>query len=348
MERIEGPKGCEEHEFGATLDLLNLVFRTSEGRSPDMGQSYPHMYRESNRENLRIIKVNGKVISHVGIFPAQVAIGDVTIKVGGIGGVATHPDYRQRGYAGLLLKDCIRRMEEKGFDLSILWTGINDYYRRFGWENGGCENVYLLDRGNISLLPELRGYQIEEGIGDNLEQIHSLHEREPLRVIRDKIMASVLLSRPGLETYTALRDSEVQAYLTIGGERVLDYGGIPEAVAGLIRDVFKRKLLKRMDLSTPSVNYGLPRILDDLRIPKHINYLGMLRIINLGSLLEKLGLTDIAFEEKSDEITLSRKGDVVRLNRRKLVKLIFGPERVSDFGKDIFPVSLYWWRLDHM
>ncbi len=348
MEKLEGPKACQEREFGPTLDLLNLVFRTSRGQPPDIGQNFPHMYQESNRHNLHIIKVGGKVASHVGIFPAQVAIREVSLKVAGIGGVATHPDYRKRGYAYLLLQDCLRKMERENFDLSILWTGIPDFYRPLGWENAGHENAYFLDKGNISLLPLLNNAELQEGYEDHLDQIHQLHSKEALRVIRSKKSMATLLGRPGLETFLALRNQVPTAYIVVGEDGVRDYAGQPEAIAGLLREVFQEREMRHLTVFTPHLGGGLPKTLEDLGIPKQQGYAGMLRVINLESLLKKLKLADIDFQQKEDKFVLRRGGNVVEVNLRMLPKLIFGPERVSDFGEGLFPIAFYWGHLDHV
>jgi predicted N-acetyltransferase YhbS len=55
--------------------------------------------------------------------------------MGGIGNVATDPDYRGRGLSTQLLKDVIRVMKREGFDFSVLFTGICDFYARLGWRS---------------------------------------------------------------------------------------------------------------------------------------------------------------------------------------------------------------------
>jgi hypothetical protein len=54
--------------------------------------------------------------------------------LGGIADVATHPDFRGQGYSTEVLNDCVRTMDENGYHLSMLFTGIHGFYRRVGWE----------------------------------------------------------------------------------------------------------------------------------------------------------------------------------------------------------------------
>ena len=130
--RIVGPKGACVEEFAEIIDFLNHVFRANVGRRPSMGGDYPHLYNPSNVRYLRDIQVDERIVSCVAIYPCTVRSNEWDLKIGGIGGVATDPEYRRRGLAGRNLEDCLRVMEEEEFDLSILWTGINDYYRHWG------------------------------------------------------------------------------------------------------------------------------------------------------------------------------------------------------------------------
>lgn len=364
-EEIEGPRECNfEYEIGPTLDTLNLVMRLSGGAKPNYGESWPYVFSYSNRKNIRIIKIGGKVVSCVSIFPSEVTIGEITLKVGGINGLATHPEYRKRGYAKLILEDAIQRMQEENCDISLVIAGVPEYYRRFDWEKGGRENTYFLDRGNINLLPKLKNCQIQECFGDKyLNQISILRDKEYLGTVRSKILFRLLLNKG--KTYLSLKEKNLVAYIVVIGRSVVEHAGPPEIVSDLIRKVFyqmdkrgasttdrdksfKPVLEATLSVNTPGFRVGLSALLDDLRIPKRTDYLGMIRIINIRSLLKKLGLDDIRVEENLDKINLYQEKKNNEFTRRELVKLIFGPERVSNFRKDIFPINFYQWPLDRV
>jgi ribosomal protein S18 acetylase RimI-like enzyme len=57
-------------------------------------------------------------------------------------GVATHPDYRRRGYAGALLRHAIRICREEGREGLVLTCkqAKLDYYARFGFVNEGLSS----------------------------------------------------------------------------------------------------------------------------------------------------------------------------------------------------------------
>jgi predicted acetyltransferase len=69
---------------------------------------------------------------------------------GGIGNVATLPEYRRRGFATKLLGRAIQFMRKKKYSLSILFTGIPHFYRRLKWEIASPDYKYLIPVSEIS------------------------------------------------------------------------------------------------------------------------------------------------------------------------------------------------------
>ena len=83
-------------------------------------------------EHSRIIREDGRIVSHVSIIEKRVHFGPVVVPVAGIGDVCTHPGARGKGYARLLMEDALRYMREHGYPLSMLY-GIPKFYHKFGY-----------------------------------------------------------------------------------------------------------------------------------------------------------------------------------------------------------------------
>jgi GNAT superfamily N-acetyltransferase len=77
---------------------------------------------------------NDKIVSTVRVFRRKVWLMGSQIPMGGIGEVSTHPDYRGQGLAGTLLNMATDWMAQQGLNVSLLFAGAFDFYRRFGWE----------------------------------------------------------------------------------------------------------------------------------------------------------------------------------------------------------------------
>ncbi len=151
----------------------------------------------------RVLVDRGKLISCLTLVPGVFALGNARIPLAGIAGVATHEDYRRRGYAGALLRDTIKLMYDKQVPLSMLYPFSPRYYRKFGWEIASVE--WWCEIPSHLLLPcsesrFVRPYR--EGDLPHLNRLHDIYlhntpggfEREPARwqwIMRQKYQCVV-------------------------------------------------------------------------------------------------------------------------------------------------------------
>ncbi len=76
--------------------------------------------------------VDGEGVSGASVHRFDVRVGDVAVRLGGVGGVGTRPEHRKKGYARKVMEDSTAFMREGGFDVAILF-GIRDFYPKFGY-----------------------------------------------------------------------------------------------------------------------------------------------------------------------------------------------------------------------
>ena len=89
-------------------------------------------------------------------------------------------------------------------------------------------------------------------------------------------------------------------------------------------------------------------MLEQLQITSDLNYAQMIRLLDPQGILHAFGHDDITVTEQADTFTLRRAGQTATLDRPSLTKLFFGPERVSDFAADVFPLPFWQWPLEHV
>ena len=83
-----------------------------------------------------LVKLDGLAVSHVGIVERTGTVNGQPVKLGGIGGVATLPEYRRQGYARFALETASTFMRGGlgvEFGLLICDHKMVPYYRRLGW-----------------------------------------------------------------------------------------------------------------------------------------------------------------------------------------------------------------------
>jgi len=99
-------RGVHESELEEMVNLQCLVFR------PDGHERYwGYVQGDSSyrHDQSRVVVVNGGIVATLRMWERRMRIGSCIVRMGGIGGVCTHPDYRGVGYATALMKDTIRR-----------------------------------------------------------------------------------------------------------------------------------------------------------------------------------------------------------------------------------------------
>ena len=166
-------RGIREPELEETINLQCLIFR------PDGHERYRQYTRGDSSyryDQTRVVVVNGRIVATLRVWERSMRIGSCIIRIGGIGGVGTHPDCRGTGYATALMKDTIAYMRTAGYDLSVLFSAIPcEFYRKLGWASVPLAGFLVTRRRTIEL--DRTGWQVEPFDQDrDLEQVVALYD----------------------------------------------------------------------------------------------------------------------------------------------------------------------------
>ncbi|MGC9360189.1 MAG: GNAT family N-acetyltransferase [Anaerolineae bacterium] len=123
----------DQHE-----ELLRFLERAFEQERGFFQREFPHWYTDPTTctKASHVILSDGKIASHVGLYPIEVSADGVSLTVGGIGAVATAPEERGKGHMSRLLQYVIEVMRQRGYPLSWL-GGDRQRYGTYGWEAAG-------------------------------------------------------------------------------------------------------------------------------------------------------------------------------------------------------------------
>lgn len=77
----------------------------------------------------------GNLVSYTGVVKREGSIDGRPVSIGGIGGIATHPDHQGKGYAPLGMGRALDYLTTRGTDFALLVCRdeLVDYYSRLGW-----------------------------------------------------------------------------------------------------------------------------------------------------------------------------------------------------------------------
>jgi len=249
-----------------------------------------------NLENLRVVTYDGKLVSHVGIWEGELLIYGCWFKVGMIGSVCTHPNYRNRGYASALVRDAFSKMKRDGIDL-VLVSGFRNLYRRVGCVEAGKVYTYNIPRGKLDL--NLDDISIIHYSEDLLKDLIEIYHREPVRYRRSLEEFRILLRRglqyEDLKIYTAINKGRPLAYIAIESflnkntPTIIEYAGPRSIILYLIEKLFKTLNINALKLTVPSHDLEMLYLLEKQNLEKISSEApASMAIINPQSFLEKI------------------------------------------------------------
>jgi len=258
-------------------------------------------------ENILLLHSSDKIASCLQIFPKPIRIGSASVTIAGVGNVATHPEYRGRGYATRLLERAVELMKDRGYGLSILFTKIHGFYQRLGWGVACPRYKYVIPAAE-GRHRDPSEFQVEPLKQDDLNDIMHIYEasnkRRMLSVQRSAECWRRQLSHrlaEEIESVVVRKDGEILAYgrFTATAERLwVIEAGSPRG------DKFEapfRELLEyaRARAREKGLNYMSAYIPPDIRLADEILKSGgrdetrswsglMARVVSLESLFESI------------------------------------------------------------
>jgi len=268
-------------EWGDFMLFLERCYGHSRNYFP---RHYPQLYRreEDALSSFIILEKDGRIISHVGLFPLELFSLGARVIAGGIGGVATLPEERRKGYMSMLLKHVSDVMKKNGWPLSVLWGDRQRYYP-FGWDIAGLKyfltiTTRSLERANV------KPVEVEEvSHEDAVSKVESLHRSLKMRVERKNY--NLILKKQGIRIWLA-NEGYVISSGEVGPPRILEVvsreGREPELVRGVMERCYG-------DSASVEVSaFDSERLEHLLRAASHWEIVpeGLFRIIDITGLLK--------------------------------------------------------------
>ena len=185
------------HIRRATIDdypeLMRLIDNVFFPQKPQgFRDLLPNLYSDpavATREAYLAID-GARIVGHLGVYPIRLRVGKgIELSAGGIGAVATDPEYRGKGVMASTLKAAIEGMSASSYDLSVLW-GDRLRYLHYGWETVGQIIEWRFDdriARNIGVdLVELSPFEMERHLEPlvtawNLDDAGTVHDLNSMR-----------------------------------------------------------------------------------------------------------------------------------------------------------------------
>jgi len=364
---IDGPRGAKIEELDETAELVCKVFNWH------MRDNFPTLFCKENIDNLRIIKVDGKVVSHFGFVIRDMIINGCRISVGNVGAVGTDENHRKKGYAWSILDDAIVKYRVDGVDM-LLVSGGRSLYIQHGCTHAGKVSSYAINRGTPVPRAKVqsKAYTIED-----LPAWSKLYRNEPVRFHRPYNDFQVLTTS-GVEfrTNRLLRSiwsgDQIVAYAVVDRHKhedieyldINEYAGSRKAILGSIPQWIEEFNVHSCILTVPAFDQELKWLLDSMGLESSYRSTGGTMVVinfpqlcmRLMPLFEEIVSTSTAqalsFLERDGSYVIGFDGDEVVFNdAHDIVRVIFGDPpgleqptnipaqgKLLDLIKAIFPV----------
>jgi len=356
MNRIEHPK---QHEYEEVIAFLGESYNHSHHF---FALRYPATIAPDvfDYGNTFIIREQGRIASLVRIFPQTAVFRGRRAEIGGIGSVATHPDFRGRGYMQALMHCCIEEMERRGYPFSIL-GGDRQRYNFWDYEICGHDVYLQFSPRSLTKTGHLAPVALKRFYGDKetLARIRQCHAAQPVYIERSERSFRALFEQT---IHTHLWYAEEQdgfAYMAGTGETntisIVELGGAQALFPRMIATLVARYAMSSLDAILPDI----PSVIAPI-VPWACSYriipTCMVRILSFGATLRFLlgderpaGWTlEIADAGNARE---NRAGKQFVCTRREWVQALFGPLSPVDIPMELrgfLPVPFSWPMIDHI
>jgi len=157
--------------------LLRYAFQVTDSELLSLGWNQKEMER-SKKPVLRKTESFGwfdedKLASQISIYPMQVNIFGQMYKMGGVTGVATYPEYANRGLMSSLIKTALDNMRDNHQCVSMLIPYMIPYYRKKGWEIVSDKMTYTIKDTQLPKRRKVSG--TVERVDIENEDVHAVH-----------------------------------------------------------------------------------------------------------------------------------------------------------------------------
>lgn len=175
----------KKNEFEELMKLMNTAFGFVDEKAK-FEHILPKLYFKDNKDMIHYgTFVDGKLVASVGLYFMTFESKCGILKVGCVGAVSTHPDYRKNGYFSMIIKKVIKYAKNHNFDM--LFLGGNRFrYNHFGFENAGRKLVVTISQRTKQVLKnnEFKVVKLDKNNIEDIQKCLQLYKKQSIRCQR--------------------------------------------------------------------------------------------------------------------------------------------------------------------
>lgn len=285
--------------------LVDQTFRNDD--RPSLALSSPKVFSGSLGQAIGGYE-GGRLVSFAGLVPSIIRVGEARLQVFSYGAVCTHPDFRGRGYASLLLDYAKRHVDKAGASI-LLVSGTRSLYTDAGCHPFGAFRRHTVSADRTEALAPRLSPGVQCRLADaadwfrlqELSASRSVHYEQSVWDLADLHAAAAVTSMQRMEqtTLIAERDGKAVAFCVLAllrdgtdyGARnsyVLEWAGRAEDVCAIVLHALANGLADRLDITVGWQEEEMERLLAGAGTSADECNSGTVHIVNPAALLEQL------------------------------------------------------------
>ncbi|MDQ0218934.1 GNAT family N-acetyltransferase [Peribacillus cavernae] len=134
----------KESHYRETIALSEYAFKY---QVPE--EDIEKRLKDLEKHKLFGILENGSIAAKLHLIPLEVYLGRNVLKMAGVAGVATYPEYRRKGNVKEMLSHSLRYMKDHGYSISMLHPFSESFYRKYGWELFASRSKSTLTKSDL-------------------------------------------------------------------------------------------------------------------------------------------------------------------------------------------------------
>ncbi len=353
--------------FDELMQALLTAFRAANPSHQEFDLLYPDLYQPTDEKmsNHYVIRLGGKIASCVGLYPVKLNLCDRIVELGGIGAVATIPEYRGKGLMQTILDYVMKvQIEERQYPISLL-GGDRRRYQPWGFEQAHTKYSFILTKrapGLKKYLGRLTG-KIKQGKVDELDWSELWQQAQSNPDMCACGEEDLKLKYKRLGRYVVMVEGDKGAHIVAqdieDGVVIQSYAGDVETLGALIAEKLNSDQWQRVDARLPMYPNKYCGMFKELMVDYGFGYTGKIAVLNVAKAFEiflphfnqrvsSLGLRGkvllkitpgiarvipaqaVIIEADGNELNVSADSDKsgaveVELNCHQLVELMFSP-----------------------
>lgn len=169
----------------------------------DLAETNIEKFVEGYESAIGVFDAKNKICSSVYLIPYEMRFNGKTIRMAGIGGVATLPEERNKGYIKELFRYCFKEMYKNDQIFSVLYPFSNVYYRQFGYEwciKNQSITIPLKSFSHFNKAGEVKLYLNNDDKGIIKEIYNKFIENKNLSIVRNEKQWDKMLNKDPYKT----------------------------------------------------------------------------------------------------------------------------------------------------